>query len=53
MRKHSLGPDTGTLDTVAVGCTTLAMLVIIGVTHCKFPMVQIFTVGDETVSVPM
>lgn len=29
-RKNSLGPDTGTLETVAVGCTTLATLLTIG-----------------------
>lgn len=28
--KYSLGPETGTLETVAVGCTTLATLLIIG-----------------------
>lgn len=30
MKNNLLGPETGTLETVAVGCTTLATLLIIG-----------------------
>lgn len=29
VRSNLLGPETGTLETVAVGCTTLATLLII------------------------
>ena len=32
MNENLLGPQTGTLDTVAVGWTTLATLLIMGVT---------------------
>lgn len=37
-----LGPETGTLDTVAVGCTTLATLLTIGLVE-----VLVFTAEAE------
>lgn len=49
--EHSLGPETGKLDTVAVGWTTLATLLIIGLVVVLMPPPPNWSSWDNVVSI--